>query len=189
MILASHVIFGTYGFWLPNDPRGSWSDFVGRWELTRFGKATTVTTHRSLARDPHDRKLREAAKQALLHPAVSLSGVQALAIAKGFIRAVDDAAYSIYACAILPEHVHIVLCRHARKPRRIVGHLKARATRELKAPGLWPNSEQPVWGIRCWVVYLDTAADVRRAIRYVEQNPEKERKPLQKWSFVVPFDL
>ena len=49
MILASHVIFSTYGFWLPNDPRGSWSDFVGNWELTRFGKATTVTTHRSLA--------------------------------------------------------------------------------------------------------------------------------------------
>jgi hypothetical protein len=29
MILAFHAIFGAYGFWLPNDPRGSWSDFVG----------------------------------------------------------------------------------------------------------------------------------------------------------------
>jgi hypothetical protein len=28
MILGYHVIFGAYGFWLPNDPRGSWSDFV-----------------------------------------------------------------------------------------------------------------------------------------------------------------
>jgi hypothetical protein len=28
MIRASHVIFGAYGFWLPNDPRGSWSTFV-----------------------------------------------------------------------------------------------------------------------------------------------------------------
>lgn len=54
MILASHVIFGTYGFWLPNDPRGSWSDFVGSWELARFGRATKVTTRRSLAREPHD---------------------------------------------------------------------------------------------------------------------------------------
>jgi hypothetical protein len=22
-MLASHIIFGAYGFWLPNDPRGS----------------------------------------------------------------------------------------------------------------------------------------------------------------------
>ncbi len=43
MALAYHVIFGTYGFWLPNDPRGSWSTFVGSWELYRFGKATKVT--------------------------------------------------------------------------------------------------------------------------------------------------
>src|SRR4051812_43899841 len=33
MIVGYHVIFSTYGFWLPNDPRGSWSDFVGSWEL------------------------------------------------------------------------------------------------------------------------------------------------------------
>ncbi|HUT10853.1 MAG TPA: hypothetical protein VMY42_10175 [Thermoguttaceae bacterium] len=49
MVLAYHVIFGAYGFWLPNDPRGSWSDFVGSWELARFGKATKVSTRRSLA--------------------------------------------------------------------------------------------------------------------------------------------
>src|SRR5438552_2353693 len=37
-----HVIFGTYWFWLPNDPRGSWSNFVASWELARFGAATKV---------------------------------------------------------------------------------------------------------------------------------------------------
>jgi REP element-mobilizing transposase RayT len=188
MILASHVIFGTYGFWLPNDPRGSWSDFVGRWELTRFGKATTVTTHRSLARVAHDRPLREAAKQALLFPSVKFTGAQALAGGQGFIKAIEDASYTIFACAILPEHVHLVVCRHARKPRKIVGHLKARATRQLKASGLWLDLERPVWGLRAWAVYLDTPFDVRRAIQYVERNPGKEGKPLQRWSFVTSFE-
>ena len=40
MVLAYHLIFTAYGFWLPNDPRGSWSDFVRAWELFITGKAT-----------------------------------------------------------------------------------------------------------------------------------------------------
>lgn len=33
MALGSHIILSAYGFWLPNDPRGPWSDFVGAYEL------------------------------------------------------------------------------------------------------------------------------------------------------------
>ena len=33
MVRWYHLIISAYGFWLPNDPRGSWSDFVGAWEL------------------------------------------------------------------------------------------------------------------------------------------------------------
>ena len=47
MVLGSHVIIGMYGFWLPNDERGSWSDFVGSWELLRFGRATMANQQRS----------------------------------------------------------------------------------------------------------------------------------------------
>ena len=65
MVLGHHLIISAYGFWLPNDPRGSWSDFVRAWELTKFGDATKVTTHRSVAGVPHDRQLRMAAKEAL----------------------------------------------------------------------------------------------------------------------------
>ena len=40
MVHGYHVIMGMYGFWLPNDPRGSWSAFVAAWELLRFGTTT-----------------------------------------------------------------------------------------------------------------------------------------------------
>jgi len=40
MVLASHCTFTAYGFRLPNDPRGSWSDFVRAWDLLLSGKAT-----------------------------------------------------------------------------------------------------------------------------------------------------
>ena len=41
-VLAYHLILTAYGFWLPNDPRGSWSDFVRAWELRRFGPAAVL---------------------------------------------------------------------------------------------------------------------------------------------------
>lgn len=187
MIHGFHVVIGAYGFWLPNDPRGSWSDFVGRWELLQFGKATTVTTRQSLARVPHDRELRLAAKRALQFPAVRFTGPQALSIAKGFARAAQEGAYTIHACAILPEHVHLVISRHDRNIRRIVGHLKGRATQQLMRDGSWSNAAAPVWGARPWPVFLDSVADMLRAIEYVELNPLKERKQRQFWSFVTKY--
>ena len=108
LVRAYHVIFGTYGFWLPNDERGSWSNFVGSWELLRFGKATTVRTRRSLARRPSDPVRRAEAKKALKYPAVALSGVQARAVARGFAAYAAQTNLSVLACAILPEHVHCV---------------------------------------------------------------------------------
>ena len=32
MVHGYHLILPMYGFWLPNDPRGSWSEYVRRWE-------------------------------------------------------------------------------------------------------------------------------------------------------------
>jgi len=86
MLLGAHLILSAYGFWLPNDPRGSWSDFVASWELLLYGKATKVSTTRSVASVAHDRALRKAAKKALIHPQVFFDGTQALTIAKGFAR-------------------------------------------------------------------------------------------------------
>src|SRR5687768_10278028 len=109
MLHGFHVIFSTYGFWLPNDPRGSWSDWVRRWELVRFGKATKVSTRRSVANVEHDRILRQTAKRALKFPAVQFSGRQAQAVAIGFRTAIQESGYVVYACSILSEHVHLVL--------------------------------------------------------------------------------
>ena len=44
------------------------------------------------------------------------------------------------------------------------------------------------WAAKCWKVFLDTEADIARAIRYVEDNPVKEGKRPQRWPFVVPFE-
>ena len=85
MVHGYHLILGAYGFWLPNDPRGSWSDFVGKWELVRFGRTTKSLERRSLLDlTPEELAEREVQRQSLKYPPVQLTGVQALAVGQGF---------------------------------------------------------------------------------------------------------
>ncbi len=194
-VLAYHVIFGTYGFWLPNDPRGSWSDFVGAWELfLAGGKATTTNTRHSVAGKQHDSEARLRAKQALKYPPVIFDGHQALSVAHGFGRMIAKSKYVVHACAILPTHVHLVIARHSYKVEQIVRLLKGEASRELESAGRHPLAEFAAddgslpspWARKCWKVFLDSEDRVRVAVKYVEDNPLREGKRKQTWSFVTP---
>jgi REP element-mobilizing transposase RayT len=197
MIRAFHAVFTTYGFWLPNDPRGSWSDFVRSLELLHFGKATTVSTRKSLARQRHPYDRRQAAKQVLKYPCVHFTGRQARSVARGFRVAIEESGYVLHACSILPEHVHLVVARHARRIEQIIGHFKARASQSLAADEQHPlaghrrpdGSYPSPWARYGWTVYLNAEDHIREAIAYVERNPTKEGKPPQNWSFVTPCEI
>lgn len=113
MIHGYHVIIPHYGFWLPNDPRGSWSSFVACWELARFGKTTRHLEQRTLSQlSPYEIAKRDAMRKSLLYPPVTLTGLQALSVALGFQAQASKSSYAIWACAILPEHTHLVIARH-----------------------------------------------------------------------------
>src|SRR5438270_8783301 len=130
MVLGYHAIFGTYGFWLPNDPRGSWSEFVGMYELYReYGPATKTTERRSLAHDSHDGPGRIAAKAFLPRPAVVFNGLQARAAGHGFAESCRKGRVAVWACAIMPDHVHMVLARHQQPAETLVNFMKGAATR------------------------------------------------------------
>ncbi len=196
MVLATHVIFSAYGFWLPNDPRGSWSDFVAAWELLLAGgKTTKAATRRSVAHDEHDCEARLRAKEALKYPAVEFTGTQALSVIHGFSAAIQESDYRVFACSILPAHVHMVIGRHRLDAKRIVGHLKGRASQALEREGLHPlaafrsadGSIPTPWGRKSWEVFLNERENVARAVEYVEQNPVKEGKKRQERSFVLPY--
>ena len=194
MIHGYHVIWGTYGFWLPNDPRGSWSDFVYAWELARFGQASKTLERFEPEPDQYN-SWRMAAKTALRYPPVSLTGTQALEVARGFKRFVDKSQLTVWACSILPEHVHFVFGRHRYKIETAANLLKGEATRRLIEVGLHSRDGYPkdrgrlpsMWGEKQWVVYLDSEEAIENAIRYVEENPIREGLKSQMWSFVTPF--
>src|SRR5271154_4752788 len=100
MVIAHHVIFTAYGFWLPNDPRGSWSEGVRSWDIFLHGRATKTDDRRSVARRPHDQEKRRATKLALKYEPIRFSGLQARSIGAGFREAVQEADYYLLACSI-----------------------------------------------------------------------------------------
>jgi REP element-mobilizing transposase RayT len=196
MIVGYHIVFGAYGFWLPNDPRGSWSTFVGSWELFRYGPATKTTERTSAAYREHDHALRLAAKKALQRPAVEFSDLQVRAVGLGFAAYFERAKVKVpvWACAILPDHVHLVIGQPEMDVEQLVIQLKGAATESLKEQGIHPFGQMKDKKGRTpkcfargeWKVYLDPGF-VPRAIRYVEENPVKEGKQPQRWPFVSAY--
>jgi REP element-mobilizing transposase RayT len=197
MVRAYHIIISCYGFWLPNDPRGSWSTWVRSWELFRYGgPATKVQTHRSVAGAPHNRQLRLAMKKHLQRAPVVFTGAQARSVALGIGHAAREGGYIILACAVLKDHVHVVVARDGRLSEQIRSHLKRAASKQLREDRLHPFANDPQtdgslpspWSRGGWQVFLDSPEDIRRAIEYVENNPVREGLRRQRWSFVTAFE-
>ena len=191
MVRWYHLIISAYSFWLPNDPRGSWSDFVAAWELLKFGGPTKVTGKRSFAHDAHNRQYRLKAKRALKYPPVRFNELQRRAIADGFAIAVAEGGYQVYACCIGYDHAHLVIARHERTIEQIARHLKSKASMALRSAGCHPLASQAAsqtipspWAEGCWSVFIQETIQAGAAIEYLNQHPSKESLPAQTWSFV-----
>jgi REP-associated tyrosine transposase len=196
MVIGYHIIITNYGFWLPNDPRGSWSDCVRAWEIfLAGGPATKVTTRRSVAAKPHDYRQRQAVKESLVRSPVVYTGEQARAVGVGFAECVARSRFAVHACSIMPQHTHLVINRPPYDAEKAANLLKGAATNELTRRGLHPFADAPYkdgklptpWARKQWIVYLDCDADMRRAIAYVERNPLKDGLKPQHWSFITPY--
>jgi len=104
--------------------------------------------------------------------------------------------YPIHACAIMPDHAHLIVGRHRLTIEKTCDQLKARATMKLSKAGLHPFADQPYaggrlptpWARKGWWVFIDDEQHLRAAIAYVEKNPMKSGLKPQHWSFVRPVD-
>lgn len=196
-ILAYHLILSAYGFWLPNDPRGSWSDIVRNPNLREFGEATKVDTHESVAKEPHDRKKRIAAKRALKYPPVIFTGLQARAVARGFGKYVEKSGLTVWACAVMPDHAHLVIARHRYDIETIGNLLKGEATKQLREENRHPfeahvkkdGTVPPCFARKWWAVFEFSEDRILSAIGYAEQNPPKAglKSQVGMWPFVMLY--
>jgi REP element-mobilizing transposase RayT len=196
MVLAYHMILSAYGFWLPNDPRGSWSTEVWAKDLKPFGDPVHPDTRRSVAAKPHDRAKRLAAKKELVMPPVRFNGIQANAIVNGIAKITHRLRVTVFALAIMPDYLHMVIARHGMLIEDFAGFVKRAGSRAMTKAKIHPHArfaepgESPPtpWCVGGWFVYLNTAADITGRISYVENNPVKAGLKRQPWKLLQPYN-
>jgi REP element-mobilizing transposase RayT len=155
-----------------------------------------VDGEQSVAGRAHDAKARRAAKRDLKFPPVRFHGDQARCIALAFGEVASKEALIVYACAVLPDHAHLVIAVHlGLSAEQMMIKLKASATKHLRSDGLHPflGREKPdgqlpkIWARDGRHRFLYTPAQVRDRIDYANNNPIKHGFIRQYWSFVVPY--
>lgn len=187
LVIAYHLIWTAYGWWLPNDPRGSGSTtvrndvFADLGEL-HYGRKRVQPTGRTV------REFYEEAADLLKHPLLSFSGIDRSEVASAFADVIAQQRYTCYACAVMPDHVHLVIRKHKHEAEEMTQFLKEASRSRLVAQGLRAPTH-PIWtGGNGWSVFLDHPDEIRRTIRYVELNPIKIGLPAQPWPFVTTYD-
>lgn len=186
MIVGYHLIWTAYGWWLPNDPRGSMSHGIAADVLAQLGEVhygrKKLQPAGWVIRDFY-----EQAQHFLKHELLKLDADDIAIIAESFAATVRRKKYTCYACAIMPDHVHVLIRKHRDHAEVMIEALQTES-RDVLIERRLRNSDHPVWGGPGWKVFLDDRDDIERTIRYIEQNPVKLGKPVQRWEFVTPYD-
>jgi REP element-mobilizing transposase RayT len=186
MILGYHLVWTAYGWWLPNDPCGSMSRYIASDVLAELG---ALHYGRKRVQPPSSviRKFYEDAEDVLKFPLLKFDPVEIDAIAKGFASVIQEERYTCYACALMPDHVHILIRKHRDPAEQMIAKLQE-GGRKYVIERRVREVFHPVWASDDWKVFLDSPADIRRTIRYVEQNPINAGLPEQSWGFVLGYD-
>lgn len=186
IVIAHHLILHGYGHWLPNDPRGSGSTEIRDEKLTDLGSVHTGRKKKQPAREKL-REFRRTAEPLLDHELVWFDDAERQSLAESIAKTVRDNSYTIWACAIMRNHVHLCVRRHRDNARTIWGKLAEQTIAGLRLFATVPSTH-PIWSQRPYAVFLYTPDDVRRVIAYIESNPVKDGLATQAYSFVMPYD-
>jgi len=187
MVIAYHLIWTAYGWWLPNDPRGSGSteirnDVIAELGALHFGRKRVQPAGHVV------REFYQKAAQVLRHPLLTFDEAARVAIGEAFGQIISQQRYTCYACAIMPDHVHILIRKHKQLAEEMIAHFKEQSRAHLAQAG-YRSPDHPVWTAGGgWKVFLDHPDDIRRTIVYIERNPLPLKLPQQAWPFVAIYD-
>jgi REP element-mobilizing transposase RayT len=186
VIRAAHLIFTGYGHWLPNDLRGSGSSSVRAPNLKSLGPIHFGRKKQQPSRIEL-RTFQRNAEAELEHRVIWFDSDMRDAIARGIEQAQGEGRYTIWACAILRNHVHLVIRTNLDDSMSMLARFARHTHDAIHTLELVPR-DHPVWSNRPYKVFLRNDKQIRQAIRYVEENPIKEGLAPQKWSFVSKLE-
>jgi REP element-mobilizing transposase RayT len=186
LVIAHHLIWTAYGWWLPNDPRGSGSQEVRCDHIAALGELHHGRKRVQPAGGDLRRFYAEAAA-VLRHPLLSFDDAARDTLAQAFAEVIADERYTCYAAALMPDHVHFLVRKHKHSAEDMLEALKEAGRAGLCGAG-WRTADHPVWGGGGWKVFLDHPEEVRRTIGYIERNPLPLGLPGQHWPFVRSYD-
>ena len=140
---------------------------------------------------PAGREIKQFHDQAadlLRHPLLSFDEPARAEIATAFADTMAQKQYTCYACAIMPDHIHILIRKHKHQAEEMMNRLKEASRAQLIAQK-HRSVIHPTWTDGSgWKVFLEHPDEVRRTIRYIDQNPLAISLPAQFWSFVQSYD-
>lgn len=183
VIFAHHLILHGYGHWLPNDPRGSGSIEVREEKLVTLGNVHHGRRRVQPSREALKGFYRKA-EPLLEHTPIWFDDAKRQALGQAFGETIGQERYTVWACAILRNHVHFCIRRHRDNATIMWRRLAEESSRVLRLfAGV--GAGHPVWSKRPYKVFLYDRGEVARVIDYIENNPVKEGLPKQTWPFVT----
>jgi len=185
--LAIHTVWTTYLSWLPGDDRGHWSpliDFYG--QLVREGhriNAGSEATRQAAIRQAkgQPKTLCETDIKLL---AASIEEVARGGPAAGVAGGAPAAAWTIYAAALHPQHVHLLLAANTEPVSRFVGRVKGKSSSRIgHANG---EAGQRVWTQGFWRVFLFDWEAVRAVRYYIICHNTRCGMPADPFGWITP---
>jgi REP element-mobilizing transposase RayT len=108
-------------------------------------------------------------------------------IGAAFEQVILDRKYTCYECAIMPDHIHILIRKHKDRAEAMVENLQKASREKLIEVGKRAPTH-PVWAGPGWKVFMFKQDDFVRVAEYIRKNPIKAGRPEQNWSFVMEYD-
>lgn len=142
-VIAYHLMWTTYGWWLPNDPRGSTSrtirsDLIAELGELHFGRKKLQPAGGEI------RAFYTQAGASLKHPLLKFSPAEFPIVAAAIGAAIEENGYACYAAAVMPDHVHVVIRKHRDLGEAMVERIQTLSRKRLVEAGL-RQGEHPVW--------------------------------------------
>ena len=179
MTCGIHLIWTTYGTWLPGDDRGHWSAL--------FDLYGSIRERGGKLNAPDDTTRTRVLGQ-LSEPPKRLDADEIAVIAEELRRHVAPAGPKAWAVAIEPNHVHLLIGPVDETLSKFAGRIKGRTSSVV---GALPKNggRERVWTSGFWKVFLFDDTGVTAVREYIEAHNVRRRLSAAPYPWIVPADL